>query len=63
MSIIQTDKNTLFTIYLAGYTHGNNECSCIPETGTFEAFERLLKGEQIAKNLPSYDIKDKITEL
>lgn len=53
----------LYTIYSAGFNHGNNEHGFIPEHGTFEAFNRLIKGESPLEDKISYDIKDKIDKL
>lgn len=56
------DKHTLFTIYIAGFNHGSTE-GASPEHGTFEAFERLIKGESPLLDKCAYDIKDKIKSI
>lgn len=52
-------KNLLYTIYCAGFSHGSNEGD-FPEHGTFEAFERLIKGESPLLDKISYGIEDKV---
>lgn len=56
-NLITIDKNSLYLIYMAGYKHGYNEDSI----GTFEAFQRMLKGESPLKDGVSYNLN--ITEL
>jgi hypothetical protein len=53
----------LYTIYSAGFSHGFNEKSIIPEHGTFEAFNRLIVGESPTQDKVFYDIKYKIEKL
>ncbi len=35
---------SLYNLYVAGFNHGVNE-GPFPEHGTYEAFERMLRGE------------------
>ncbi len=51
--------STLYTIYNAGFTHGVNEGN-VPEHGTFDAFERLIRGESPCLDGASFQIQDKI---
>lgn len=54
----------LYTIYNAGFNHGANEGNTvIPEHGTLDAFNRLIKGESPLEDGVSYDIKEKVDEL
>lgn len=48
-------KSLLYTIYSAGFNHGINEKAFLPEHGTFDAFNRLLKGESPLEDGISYD--------
>lgn len=59
---IKTTIDVLFTIYIAGFNHGANE-GPFPKNGTFEAFEKLIKGESPMNDNVSYDIKNKIKYL
>jgi hypothetical protein len=56
---LKTDTNVLWAIYMAGFNHGANE-GPFPEHSTFDAFERLIKGESPCLDNISYAIKDKI---
>jgi len=53
----------LYTIYSAGFNHGNNEHGMIPEHGTFDAFHRLIIGESPMLDGVSYTIKEKVEKL
>ena len=54
----------LYTIYSAGFTHGNNENGMMPEHGTFGAFNRLIKGESpLEDGEVYYNIKEKMCNL
>lgn len=55
-------KSLLYTIYMAGYNHGNNS-GVIPKIGTLEAFNRLIIGESPEEDGHSYDIKDDVSDL
>lgn len=52
----------LHTIYVAGFNHGVNEANN-HEHGTFDAFNRLIKGESPLEDQVSYDIKNKVEKL
>lgn len=54
--------NLLYTIYVAGFNHGVNE-GPFPENGTFDSFNRLIKGESPTLDGCSYSIKEKIEKL
>ena len=53
----------LYTIYSAGFNHGFNEKSIMPEHGTFDAFNRLIVGESPTLDGVSYTIKEKVEKL
>lgn len=50
------DKKAAYSVYVAGFNHGFNEKSIIPEYSTFDAFKRLMKGESPCLDGSSYDI-------
>lgn len=55
----EKSRNLLYTIYSAGFSHGSNE-GLFLEHGTFEAFQRLLKGESPTLDSEKYDIAEKV---
>lgn len=57
-----TKKGLLYKIYNAGFVHGINE-GPFPKHGTFEAFNRLIKGESPLEDKDYMDIKELIDEL
>jgi len=58
-TLVKLTISTLYTIYNAGFNHGVNE-GTFPEHGTFEAFERLIRGESPMLDGVTYAIQDKI---
>lgn len=53
----------LYTIYSAGFVHGANESGVLPEHGTFDAFNRLIKDESPMEDGIFYTVKEKIDKL
>ena len=55
-------KGLLYKIYSAGYEHGINS-GPLPSVGTFEAFERLLRGQSPLNDNTRWAIEDKVKKL
>ena len=57
---IQLKVAILYTIYVAGFNHGANE-GAFPNTGTFDAFQRLMIGESPLQDRVCYGFQNEIT--
>lgn len=55
-------KHLLYTIYMAGVSHGVND-GYFEKNGPFDAFNRLLIGESPLQDATTYAIKEKVEEL
>ncbi len=57
---VELSIGTLYTIYVAAFNHGVNQ-GVTNETGTFDAFHKLIQGKPYLKDDgSSYDIAHKI---